>query len=50
MDEFVKVVEVVGGMIVKCDFMNDKVFDFFVILINLKGMNLDVIFYGGGDV
>lgn len=48
-DEFAKAVQAAGGTIIKRDFTNDKALDFSAILTNLKGMNPDAIFYGGGD-
>nr|WP_205195570.1 MULTISPECIES: branched-chain amino acid ABC transporter substrate-binding protein [Burkholderia] len=48
-DEFAAAVQKAGGTIVKRDFTNDKALDFSAILTNLKGMNPDAVFYGGGD-
>jgi ABC-type branched-subunit amino acid transport system substrate-binding protein len=48
-DEFAKSVEAAGGTVIKRDYTNDKALDFSAILTNLKGMNADAIFYGGGD-
>ncbi|PEH81746.1 branched-chain amino acid ABC transporter substrate-binding protein [Burkholderia gladioli] len=48
-DEFAVAVQKAGGTIVKRDFTNDKALDFSAILTNLKGMNPDAVFYGGGD-
>ncbi|WDD91394.1 branched-chain amino acid ABC transporter substrate-binding protein [Burkholderia sp. FERM BP-3421] len=48
-DEFASAVQAAGGAIVKRDFTNDKALDFAAILTNLKGLNPDAIFYGGGD-
>ena len=48
-DEFAKAVEAAGGTVVKRDYTNDKALDFSAILTNLKGMNPDAVFYGGGD-
>ncbi|WP_186148978.1 branched-chain amino acid ABC transporter substrate-binding protein [Burkholderia gladioli] len=48
-DEFAAAVHKAGGTIVKRDFTNDKALDFSAILTNLKGMNPDAVFYGGGD-
>ena len=48
-DEFANAVQAAGGTVIKRDFTNDKALDFAAILTNLKGMNPDAIFYGGGD-
>ncbi|MGN4067107.1 branched-chain amino acid ABC transporter substrate-binding protein [Burkholderia gladioli] len=48
-DEFAAAVQKAGGTIIKRDFTNDKALDFSAILTNLKGMNPDAVFYGGGD-
>jgi branched-chain amino acid transport system substrate-binding protein len=48
-DEFAAAVQAAGGTIVKRDYTNDKALDFAAILTNLKGLNPDAIFYGGGD-
>lgn len=48
-DEFAKAVQAAGGTIIKRDFTSDKALDFSAILTNLKGINPDAIFYGGGD-
>ncbi|MBI0330464.1 branched-chain amino acid ABC transporter substrate-binding protein [Burkholderia plantarii] len=48
-DEFADAVQKAGGTIIKRDFTNDKALDFSAILTNLKGMNPDAVFYGGGD-
>jgi len=48
-DEFAKAVQAAGGTIIKRDFTNDKALDFSAVLTNLKGLNPDAIFYGGGD-
>lgn len=49
-DEFEKIVKVDGVNVVVCEVINDKVIDFKVILIKIKGKKLDVIMYGGMDV
>ncbi|WP_420819315.1 branched-chain amino acid ABC transporter substrate-binding protein [Paraburkholderia flava] len=48
-DEFATAVKTAGGTVIKRDFTNDKALDFAAILTNLKGMNPDAVFYGGGD-
>ncbi|MGF6755796.1 branched-chain amino acid ABC transporter substrate-binding protein [Paraburkholderia sp. GAS42] len=48
-DEFAAAVQAAGGTVIKRDFTNDKALDFAAILTNLKGMNPDAVFYGGGD-
>ncbi|AXK40616.1 branched-chain amino acid ABC transporter substrate-binding protein [Crenobacter cavernae] len=48
-DEFEKAVKAAGGNVVKREFTNDKATDFAAILTSIKGVNPDVIFYGGAD-
>ncbi|HJV06525.1 MAG TPA: branched-chain amino acid ABC transporter substrate-binding protein [Chromobacteriaceae bacterium] len=48
-DEFEKAVKAAGGKIAKREFTNDKATDFAAILTSIKGVNPDVIFYGGAD-
>jgi branched-chain amino acid transport system substrate-binding protein len=48
-DEFAAAVTAAGGTVVKRDYTNDKALDFSAILTNMKGLDPDAIFYGGGD-
>ncbi|WP_062789309.1 MULTISPECIES: branched-chain amino acid ABC transporter substrate-binding protein [Aquitalea] len=48
-DEFEKAVKAAGGDVAKREFTNDKATDFAAILTSIKGVNPDVIFYGGAD-
>ncbi|QEL54582.1 branched-chain amino acid ABC transporter substrate-binding protein [Chromobacterium paludis] len=48
-DEFEKSARAAGGDVVKREFTNDKATDFTAILTSIKGVNPDVVFYGGAD-
>ena len=48
-DEFEKAVKAAGGEVAKREFTNDKATDFAAILTSIKGVNPDVVFYGGAD-
>jgi branched-chain amino acid transport system substrate-binding protein len=48
-DEFAAAVQAAGGTVIKRDFTNDKALDFSAVLTNMKALNPDAIFYGGGD-
>lgn len=48
-DEFEKAVKANGGTVVKREFTTDKSTDFNSILTSIKGVNPDLIFYGGMD-
>ncbi|MEK6420291.1 MAG: branched-chain amino acid ABC transporter substrate-binding protein [Burkholderia gladioli] len=48
-DEFEKAVKAAGGTIVARDFTNDKAVDFSAQLTKMKGVNADLVFFGGLD-
>lgn len=48
-DEFEKAVKAGGGTIVGRDFTNDKAVDFSAQLTHIKGVNPDLVFFGGLD-
>jgi branched-chain amino acid transport system substrate-binding protein len=48
-DQFVKAAKAAGGTIVDHEFTTDKSVDFKAILTKLKGVNPDLIYYGGAD-
>ncbi|MGF6414887.1 branched-chain amino acid ABC transporter substrate-binding protein [Paraburkholderia sp. MM5482-R1] len=48
-DAFVKAVQAAGGNIVAREFTTDKAVDFRTQLTNLKGLNADLVFFGGLD-
>lgn len=48
-DEFEKAVKESGATVVKREFTTDKSTDFNAILTSIKGVNPDLIFYGGMD-
>ncbi|MDP2228508.1 MAG: branched-chain amino acid ABC transporter substrate-binding protein [Moraxellaceae bacterium] len=48
-DEFEKAVVANGGSVIVREFTNDKASDFTAILTKIKGLNPDVLFYGGMD-
>lgn len=48
-DEFEKSARADGGNIVAREFTNDKAVDFMAILTKLKGLKVDLIFFGGLD-
>jgi branched-chain amino acid transport system substrate-binding protein len=48
-DQFVKAATAAGATIVDHEYTNDKAVDFKSILTKLKGVNPDLIYYGGAD-
>lgn len=48
-DQFVKAAKAAGATIVDHEYTNDKAVDFKSILTKLKGVNPDLIYYGGAD-
>ena len=48
-DEFEKAAKAAGGEILKREFTTDKATDFAAILTAIKGVNPDVVYYGGAD-
>lgn len=48
-DQFVKAAKAAGATIVDREYTNDKAVDFKSILTKLKGVNPDLIYYGGAD-
>lgn len=49
-EQFIKGVQVNGGIIVDCQYVNDKMIDFSGVLIVIKGKCVDFVFFGGFDV
>ena len=48
-DEFDKAVKANGGTVIVREFTNDKASDFTAILTKIKGLNPDLVFFGGMD-
>lgn len=48
-DEFEKAVKAAGGKVIKREYTTDKSTDFAAILTAIKGLQPDVIYYGGAD-
>lgn len=48
-DEFEKAARASGGNIMSREFSNDKAVDFSAILTKLKGLRVDLVFFGGMD-